>query len=95
VANQKAKYAARRLNALVREREVKDPFVFRNQGSLAYIGDWSVFFSFLSFSPTTAHSRASQESHLRSLFRRVRSKDERVWARRVALVAIGVFHDDA
>ena len=42
VAFQKAKYATRSLNRIVRDRPVTEPFEFRNQGSLAYLGDWYV-----------------------------------------------------
>lgn len=44
VASQKAKYVTRVLNSLVRERQITDPFHFRNQGSLAYLGDWKALY---------------------------------------------------
>ena len=46
VANQQAKYLARRLNALVRhpDRAPAAPFKFQNAGSLAYVGDWEAVF---------------------------------------------------
>jgi NADH dehydrogenase FAD-containing subunit len=34
------KYLTDKLNAQVKDREHNEPFVFRNQGSLAYLGDW-------------------------------------------------------
>lgn len=40
VANQKGRYAAKKLNKLVKDRDYTEAFVFKNQGSLAYIGDW-------------------------------------------------------
>ena len=40
VASQKAKYTARVLNRLVRDRPLTDAFQFRSQGNLAYLGDW-------------------------------------------------------
>lgn len=42
VASQKGKYVMKKVNRLVRDRESPDPFAFHNQGSLAYIGNWSV-----------------------------------------------------
>ena len=45
VANQQAKYLARRLNRLIRtDRDDAKPFVFQNAGSLAYVGDWEAIF---------------------------------------------------
>ena len=43
VANQMAKYLVKKLNALVKDQEHSQPFKFQHQGSLAYIGDWSVY----------------------------------------------------
>jgi NADH dehydrogenase FAD-containing subunit len=42
VANQKGKYLAKKLNKIVKDQDSPKPFVFQNQGSLAYIGDWFV-----------------------------------------------------
>ena len=44
VANQQAKYLARRLNALVRGRAPGGAFKFQNAGSLAYVGGWEAVF---------------------------------------------------
>jgi len=41
VASQKAKYLASKLNKMAIDVECSKPFVFHNQGSLAYIGNWS------------------------------------------------------
>jgi hypothetical protein len=43
VASQKAKYLASKLNKLATDKECSKPFVFHDQGSLAYIGNWFVF----------------------------------------------------
>lgn len=40
VAAQKAKYVTRKLNKLVKGKDVQKPFAFENKGSLAYIGNW-------------------------------------------------------
>jgi NADH dehydrogenase FAD-containing subunit len=45
VANQKAKYLAKKLNKIVKDQDSPKPFVFQNQGSLAYIGDWFVSYN--------------------------------------------------
>jgi NADH dehydrogenase FAD-containing subunit len=42
VANQKAKYLVKKLNKIIKGQNLTKPFEFHNQGSLAYIGDWSV-----------------------------------------------------
>ncbi|OCH92738.1 FAD/NAD-P-binding domain-containing protein [Obba rivulosa] len=48
VANQKAKYLTKRLNALIKERAQSpgepEPFRFHNAGSLAYLGDWEALY---------------------------------------------------
>ncbi|KAH9836093.1 FAD/NAD-P-binding domain-containing protein [Rhodofomes roseus] len=44
VANQKAKYLWKKLNAVVKERPAQEPFRFHNAGSLAYIGDWQAIY---------------------------------------------------
>ncbi|KAF9224927.1 NDE1, mitochondrial external NADH dehydrogenase [Gyrodon lividus] len=44
VANQKAKYLAKKLNKIVKEQEHAKPFEFHNQGSLAYLGDWKAIY---------------------------------------------------
>ena len=40
VANQEAKYLAKKMNKIVRDQESPVPFEFHNQDSLAYIGNW-------------------------------------------------------
>ena len=40
VANQEAKYLFRKLNKIAKDQESTEPFSFKNQGSLAYVGDW-------------------------------------------------------
>jgi NADH dehydrogenase FAD-containing subunit len=40
VANQQAKYLAKKMNLLVRDKEHDKSFEFHNAGSLAYIGNW-------------------------------------------------------
>ena len=42
VAYQKAQYAYKRLNKIVKDEEYPKAFEFHNQGSMAYIGDWFV-----------------------------------------------------
>ena len=43
VASQKAKYVTQAVNRLAREKPpTPKPFQFKNQGSLAYLGDWYV-----------------------------------------------------
>ena len=46
VANQQAKYLARKLNRLVRDADMRKEkeFKFQNAGSLAYVGDWEAVF---------------------------------------------------
>lgn len=44
VANQKAKYIAKKLNRLVRNKDGTEPFEFNNMGSLAYIGNWKALY---------------------------------------------------
>jgi len=44
VANQEAKYLFRRLNKIARDQESGGPFSFKNQGSLAYVGDWKAIY---------------------------------------------------
>lgn len=44
VANQKGKYLARQLNRIVREQDYSKPFVFKNLGTLAYVGDWKALY---------------------------------------------------
>ncbi|KAF8909679.1 FAD/NAD(P)-binding domain-containing protein [Gymnopilus junonius] len=44
VANQMAKYIVKKLNALVKDQPHSEPFEFKNQGSLAYIGDWKAIY---------------------------------------------------
>ncbi|KZT63442.1 FAD/NAD(P)-binding domain-containing protein [Daedalea quercina L-15889] len=44
VANQKAKYLWKKLNALGKGRPAGDPFRFHNAGSLAYVGDWQAVY---------------------------------------------------
>ncbi|KXN88434.1 Internal alternative NAD(P)H-ubiquinone oxidoreductase A2, mitochondrial [Leucoagaricus sp. SymC.cos] len=44
VASQKAKYLASKLNKLARDKECPKPFVFHNQGSLAYVGNWKAIY---------------------------------------------------
>jgi NADH dehydrogenase FAD-containing subunit len=44
VAYQKAKYTSKKLNKIVKDQEYSKPFQFKNQGSLAYIGDWFVMY---------------------------------------------------
>ncbi|KAL5520756.1 hypothetical protein ACEPAF_2759 [Sanghuangporus sanghuang] len=44
VAFQKAKYTTRALNRLVWDRPITEPFEFRNQGNLAYLGDWKALY---------------------------------------------------
>jgi NADH dehydrogenase FAD-containing subunit len=48
VANQKAKYLVKKLNKIAKDQEFSAPFEFHNQGSLAYIGNWYVAYSFIS-----------------------------------------------
>lgn len=40
VAAQKAKYVTRVVNRLSKEKSTSEPFHFKNQGSLAYLGNW-------------------------------------------------------
>ena len=40
VANQKAKYLAKKLNKIAKDKASPAAFEFHNQGSLAYIGNW-------------------------------------------------------
>ncbi|KAF8843478.1 NDE1, mitochondrial external NADH dehydrogenase [Paxillus ammoniavirescens] len=44
VANQKAKYLAKKLNKIVKDQEHTKPFEFYNQGSMAYLGDWKAIY---------------------------------------------------
>ncbi|KAJ3553506.1 hypothetical protein NP233_g12626 [Leucocoprinus birnbaumii] len=44
VASQKAKYLVGKLNKLAMDKECTKPFVFHNQGSLAYIGNWKAIY---------------------------------------------------
>jgi len=44
VANQKGKYLAKKLNKIAKDQDSPKPFVFQNQGSLAYIGDWKAIY---------------------------------------------------
>ncbi|KZT23831.1 FAD/NAD-P-binding domain-containing protein [Neolentinus lepideus HHB14362 ss-1] len=44
VANQKAKYVAKKLNQVVRHKQQTAPFEFNNMGSLAYIGNWKALY---------------------------------------------------
>ncbi|KAH9936713.1 FAD/NAD(P)-binding domain-containing protein [Amylocystis lapponica] len=44
VASQKAKYLAKQLNAVVREKPSDAPFEFKNMGSLAYLGNWEAVY---------------------------------------------------
>ncbi|KAH6910700.1 nad(p)h dehydrogenase b1 [Coprinopsis sp. MPI-PUGE-AT-0042] len=44
VASQKAKYMAKKLNSLAKEKGHTTPFEFQNNGSLAYIGDWKAIY---------------------------------------------------
>ncbi|TFK57589.1 FAD/NAD(P)-binding domain-containing protein [Heliocybe sulcata] len=44
VANQKAKYIAKKLNKIVRNKDQTEPFEFNNMGSLAYIGNWKALY---------------------------------------------------
>ena len=44
VANQQAKYLAKKMNLIAKDKEHQEVFEFHNAGSLAYIGDWSGFF---------------------------------------------------
>lgn len=41
VADQKATYVSKLLNREVRDRPTKETFVWKNKGTLAYIGDWA------------------------------------------------------
>jgi len=62
VASQKAKYLVSKLNKMAINVECSKPFVFHNQGSLAYIGNWSVSsFIIIFFSDKLTEK---QESHL-------------------------------
>ena len=40
VANQQAKYLAKKMNLLAKDKEHNENFEFHNAGSLAYIGNW-------------------------------------------------------
>ena len=42
VANQKAKYIAKKLNKIAKGQNSTKPFEFHNQGSMAYVGNWFV-----------------------------------------------------
>ena len=46
VANQQAKYLARKLNRIIRDADMskEKEFKFQNAGSLAYVGDWEAIF---------------------------------------------------
>ncbi|TFY82516.1 hypothetical protein EWM64_g1499 [Hericium alpestre] len=44
VASQKAKYLAKALNRIVKDKDVSEPFEFSNQGTLAYLGDWKAIY---------------------------------------------------
>jgi NADH dehydrogenase FAD-containing subunit len=44
VAYQKAQYAYKRLNKIVKDEEYPKAFEFHNQGSMAYIGDWKAIY---------------------------------------------------
>ncbi|KAF5350487.1 hypothetical protein D9756_008688 [Leucocoprinus leucothites] len=44
VASQKAKYLVSKLNKLAMDKECSKPFVFHDQGSLAYIGNWKAIY---------------------------------------------------
>lgn len=44
VANQKAKYIVKKLNKLIKDKKHDEPFVFRNAGSLAYLGGWQAIY---------------------------------------------------
>ncbi|KAF8651515.1 hypothetical protein AX16_004711 [Volvariella volvacea WC 439] len=44
VANQKARYMAKKLNAIASDKDTPKPFEFRNFGSLAYVGDWKAIY---------------------------------------------------
>jgi len=44
VANQEAKYLFRKLNKLAKDQESPEKFSFKNQGSLAYVGDWKAIY---------------------------------------------------
>ena len=51
VANQKAKYLVKKLNKIAKDQEFSAPLKFHNQASLAYIGNWCVFYKFLIIHP--------------------------------------------
>ncbi|KAJ7757103.1 NDE1, mitochondrial external NADH dehydrogenase [Mycena metata] len=44
VANQKAQYMVKKLNKLAKNQDSPTPFIFANQGSLAYIGNWKAIY---------------------------------------------------
>jgi len=44
VAAQKAKYVTRVVNRLAKEKATTEPFHFKNQGSLAYLGNWKALY---------------------------------------------------
>ncbi|KAH8114671.1 FAD/NAD-binding domain-containing protein [Phellopilus nigrolimitatus] len=44
VAQQKAKYVTHVLNRLARDQTTSESFRFKNQGSLAYLGDWKALY---------------------------------------------------
>ncbi|KAJ7216517.1 hypothetical protein GGX14DRAFT_358582 [Mycena pura] len=44
VANQKAQYLVKKLNKFAKDQDSPKPFVFENQGSLAYLGDWKAIY---------------------------------------------------
>ncbi|GAA96072.1 uncharacterized protein L969DRAFT_94344 [Mixia osmundae IAM 14324] len=45
VASQKAKYLAKKLNAIAKERTFSTPFVYQDRGVMAYVGDWKALIS--------------------------------------------------
>ncbi|KZT39017.1 FAD/NAD(P)-binding domain-containing protein [Sistotremastrum suecicum HHB10207 ss-3] len=44
VAGQKARYVTKKLNKIIRDKPSPSEFVFRNMGSLAYLGNWRAIY---------------------------------------------------